>query len=531
VKVAGAFAGPLHALSLASAAPAHARFLSASLGLEAVQRARLEALLARHANTQAGRSLGLDHIDSWERFARKVPLSTYEDWEPWILEQQKGLGSNALCPAHDSVRRFEPTSGSTGQRKWIPYTKNLLEEFDAAASAWLVDLAREDPRIYWGRHYWALSWIPTELRGSLSSSDDLELLSPGKRWFLGAAMAVPSWVARLPTSEDSLLATCVHLGAASDLSLVSVWSPTFWLGILEVLSRERLVVARVLETGRWPVGFPSSARAPKSLHAARLLASWDGALDPQFFAALWPRLRLLSVWTSAHAGLWTGRLQQLFPGVRIQGKGLWATEGVVTIPFRGHHVLAATSHFLEFRCLESGRVVPSWGLREGQTVEPVMTTGGGMVRYVLADKLRVEGFWRQLPRLRFLGRRNGIDLVGEKIDADAATNVLSELSTELKARCLSLLARTHPGERSRYVILAEGQATEQASIARACEEKLRAYHHYTLARELGQLDAAAAWVSPDAQSIYERLFSNGSLGGQRKIEPLREWRADGGPRP
>ena len=57
-------------------------------------------------------------------------------------------------------------------------------------------------------------------------------------------------------------------------------------------------------------------------------------------------------------------LRALFPGVEIQGKGLLATEGVISIPLMGRPapVPAVTSHFLEF--LDEGAFVGEMALFE-----------------------------------------------------------------------------------------------------------------------------------------------------------------------
>ena len=50
----------------------------------------------------------------------------------------------------------------------------------------------------------------------------------------------------------------------------------------------------------------------------------------------------------------------MFPGTEIEGKGLLATEGVVTIPWFGRRVAAVTSHNLAFERVDGadGEPVP-----------------------------------------------------------------------------------------------------------------------------------------------------------------------------
>jgi hypothetical protein len=257
---------------------------------------------------------------------------------------------------------------------------------------------------------------------------------------------------------------------------------------------------------------------PYSPHAATLLDHWDGAVSPEFLAKLWPELALISAWDSSTSATWAHELRDLFPHVSFQGKGLWATEGVVTIPFEEKYPLAFMSHFFEFRLLESGQILPSWKLQTGQRVQPILTTGSGLWRYQLQDQLEVDGFMNEVPCLRFIGRIGGCDLVGEKLEVQLVTALLNQLSIDFDIRCLTLVAcRGEERQRPRYVVLAEGLEELQAPVATALESKLFEFHHYQVARELNQLSPAGAIVRKDALRTYSRLASV-AIDGSKKIE-------------
>src|SRR5208283_2217805 len=105
-----------------------------------------------------------------------------------------------------------------------------------------------------------------------------------------------------------------------------------------------------------------------------------GRIEP---GHLWPQLALISCWTSAASSSMKSEVQERFPGVHIQGKGLLATEGIVSIPIDRYEtpVAAATSHFLEFLDDDSGKYRLISELEEGREYLPILTTGGGFWRY------------------------------------------------------------------------------------------------------------------------------------------------------
>ncbi|MCH2242713.1 MAG: GH3 auxin-responsive promoter family protein, partial [Aquabacterium sp.] len=265
---------------------------------------------------------------------------------------------------------------------------------------------------------------------------------------------------------------------------------------------------------------------PRSARAASLLRQWDGRLQPAFFAELWPRLALLSSWDTAAAAPWAAQLKALLPQAAFQGKGLWATEGVVSFPFAGRYPLAYTSHVYEFEDAGDGRILAPWQIRQGQEVIPLLTTGSGFARYRMSDVVRVDGFLGSVPCLTFLGRNDGVDLVGEKISATTAQGLLDTLPAGTLPVTLLALDRSSGG-RPGYVLLVEGAAGSQGlrpDLGAHIEAGLLQHFHYRLARELDQLAPAACIALPAMRDLYlEQCRERGMIEGNIKIEPLRHW--------
>ena len=54
---------------------------------------------------------------------------------------------------------------------------------------------------------------------------------------------------------------------------------------------------------------------------------------------LWPRLRVVSCWDQGRARAEADTIRRWFPRARVQGKGLLATEGVVSVPDPGRVIV------------------------------------------------------------------------------------------------------------------------------------------------------------------------------------------------
>ena len=512
------------------------RFKESLAYVETVQRKKLAELLEYSAHTEFGKNHNLKKEMSWEKFNEALPVTIYSDWEEMILRQKK---SGELIISGEPCARYQPTSGSTSRMKWIPYTKRFLSEIDAAVAPLVFDSYQREKRLFHGSQYWSLSWIPTALRkdDDSNTNDDLEMLPWWKKIVASLMMAVPSAVSFAETSEGSMMATLAYLASRRDLALISVWSPTFVMNMFEQMSNHRKELAEILDKGNW-CGWEkelSFIPCPKLKASSLLLQNWDGALTRDFFEKLWPKMGLISSWATSTSKFWADELIKLFPEATFIGKGLWATEGVITFPFEEKYPLAVTSHFYEFMDIDSGEIFPAWNLKKDQILKPLLTTGSGLFRYMMNDKIKVADFAEGCPCFEFLGRLEGVDMVGEKMSSEIAQDIINSVNHNFDVNALTIFAVT--GEKSNgmkpgYIILCEKEGDHPAfnDVKKLVENLLLESFHYRLARDLNQLAPAESLFHPLARGIYQRRSEiRGMILGNLKLEPLvqcsnEEWK-------
>lgn len=483
------------------------RFHKGLADVEAVQRRKLQTTL-EYLRPYLGAKADLS---DYEKFARNFPVTSYGDYKD-IFNREKKSQQRTL----PDIVRFQPTSGSTDTLKWIPYTRQLLKDFDNALGPWLYDFYSSYPEILHGPHYWSLSWLPEDLRAEGVRLNDAELFPFWKRILLKQVMAVVEPVDLAKSSESSLFATAAILVSRKDLSFASVWSPTYWLTLLDILEQKKTELAESLRQGSWTVYQEELKDVPCPRDPTRA----DELLRCKDVSSLWPRFRVLSCWTTATSRVFAQDVAKRDFGLKIVGKGLWATEGVVTIPFQNHYLLASQSHFYEFEDLESTEIIPAWKLREGQHVSPLLTTAGGLLRYKLSDVLKVSGFTGTTPRLEFLGRADGTDMVGEKISSLQAQEILNSLRT-FSGHDKACLFAVQDDSQRRYCAVVDRSSTPDLSLQ--LENLLAQSFHYKLARELKQLEPAQVLTHPQVQEKYVQMhLHRGMVLGNIKMEALRQ---------
>jgi hypothetical protein len=501
-----------HRAWLLTLRPAARAFDRALRDPASAQRALLARLVDGNRDSAFGAAHGFATVRSITDFRAAVPIRTYDDLLPWI-ERAKRAEARVLTTA--PVIMFECSSGSAGAAKFVPYTSVLLREFHRALAPWLCDVYDADPALAHGPAYWSVTPLgrsKTHTQGGvpIGVDADSDYLGPLSRWFSKRLLAVPRDLALSGDIDAALYLTLRFLLQHRSLALLSVWNPSLLTVLCRTLETRGDQLADDLRSGvvSGLDGLPPVARRRVSRRARRNIRQAEelramlreGTLRP---LALWPRLRLISCWTSAEAKGVIADVTRLFPGVAIQGKGLLATEGVTTIPLRrfGGPVPAITSHFLEFVAADGGRVHLAHEVERGREYVPLLTTGGGLWRYRIGDRVRVTDVIDRIPVLEFVGRDDGVcDLRGEKLSPSFVSSVIDAMrASGVLAATFAML--TPANDRSGYVLFTDAAIADAGALDRL----LRANPQYAYCRDLGQLRAAeVVHIQGDAHAQYLR---------------------------
>ena len=524
---------------LAFCLPSTLEFLSALMWPERSQRRLLRRMLLHWTSTRYARDTRAGAaVRSAEDFLT-LPVADYESLRPYIRAIQSG--ESGVLTA-EPVVVLQPTSGTGAAPKLIPFTRSLQRQYQAALAPWMATLFILRPRLLFGRQYWCLSpnTRPTAEQSSavpVGFADDAEYLGAWQRLFARRLFVAPADLARVQDPEAFEFLTLLFLVRESNLRLVSVWHPSFLTLLLDALPQHAAALRACLRSGELPseLRLSEGLRTSLSRHLGpnpRRAAETTriDLADPDKVRRLWPHLQVISCWTGRGAEPWVERLRERFPGVAIQGKGLMATEGVVTIPwgFRGRFVCAVRSHFLEFLEPDSVRAKRCWEIEPGETSSVVITTGGGLWRYRLGDLVRMTGRVGRAPCLEFMGREGIVsDICGEKLTLADAEAALADAAAATAVRFpFAMLVPEYSNGAAGYELLVQPPAAPAADLAmcaRTVDEGLQRNYHYRHARRLGQLRPVEVRVIlGDAERQYRaHLLRLGARHGDVKYPALR----------
>lgn len=491
----------------------------------ATQSGVLARLLRRNQDSEFGRRFGFTTISGVDAYRSRVPLATYDDFADDIARIARG---EPKVLTSEPVRLLEPTSGSTGAAKLIPYTASLKAEFQRALSPWLADTFAQHPSLLRGRAYWSVS--PAVRRDEISDGgipigfeDDSEYLGRLGRKLMGAGLAVPMSLRLIDDMETFRYVSLLLLLRCRSLTLMSIWHPTFLLLLLQPLSRWIDLLSSDIATGQMtpPTPMPEHVRKrlelsfrPDPARASEVRRICSAAADgPLPTAALWPRLSLVSSWLDGNARSYLPNLKALFPGTPLQAKGLVSTEAIVSIPRHGAPgaAVALRSHFFEFLPephRSDGATVLAHELEHGRRYMAVITTGGGLYRYMTDDIVEVVGFIDSCPMLEFIGKRaNVVDHFGEKLNERFVAGLLAAaLSRHDMVPTFAMIAFEDAAEDPAYAVFVEDPSIsdrEARSVGQQLEQALLESFHYRYCRDLGQLGALRVFrIRDDAHAAF-----------------------------
>lgn len=343
-------------------------------------------LLAAGQYTEYGRQYRFSEIQSLQQYKQQVPICEYDDLKPYIDRMMKGE-ENVLW--HTPVAWFAKSSGTTSEKsKFIPVSEESLKENHYKASKDVLSL-------YYASH------------------PDSDLLT-GKGLVIGGSHQISS------LNED------VHYG---DLSAVIVQNSPFWSNWIRTPDMSIILMdeweSKIEKLAQSTIAENVTSMAGVPTWLMVLLKRILEITGKQTIKEVWPSLELYM-----HGGVsftpYKQQFEKLIGGpinyleMYNASEGFFAAQDDVTK--EGMLLMCDHGIFYEFMPVsEYGKPQPkTLQLNEvelGVNYAPVITTNGGLWRYVIGDTIQFTSL--QPHRIRVSGRlKHYINAFGEELIID-----------------------------------------------------------------------------------------------------------------
>ncbi len=392
----------------------------------------LSRLVGLNKNSAFGRDHGFSSIRTLSDFQRAVPVSTYEDLQPYIDRSLNGEPNQLTT---EKPLMFATTSGTTGAPKYIPITPTSKASKSKLMRVWLGSLYKDHPGTLDGKIRAVVSpevesYSPGGIPCGSESGHGYRAMSPA----IKAQYSAPYEVAHIEDYEARYYAL-VRIACGQPLSLIFAVNPSTALLLAQKIAAHTAEIIKDVRDGTLSSEFNIAPEirqvieprlAPDPKRATELEAAayrGGGKLLPR---TVWPDLACIACWKGGTVGMYLERFGDYFdPATPVRDIGYFASEvrGSVVLSDEGSAgVLSVTENLFEF-APANGAGKPSGDelllpqqLEQGKQYFIYVTTLAGLYRYEMNDLMEVTGFYGQTPVLRFLQKGKGmVSFTGEKL--------------------------------------------------------------------------------------------------------------------
>ncbi|TQF02597.1 GH3 auxin-responsive promoter family protein [Kitasatospora acidiphila] len=473
-------------------------------------------------------------------FRELLPIMRYDDFVPQIERETRTKGGTLTC---SPVLRWLKTSGTTGTPKLVPYTLH-----------WLLTYRIPAMKAMWGTY---LEYHPELLSHPYATLDTQTVREDVYDFVHGIGhQAVsnrhpqinsrdwnPPWYEspwfgpNVPSSHEGRMYHRIRHLLGQDLHYISSINPSTLISLRDLLAQHGEELVRDLRNGTiegQPYGEPDEATAR---HLQEVLRRPDFSLKD-----VWPSLSLYTCWLSASAGLYTEKLDAVFPGVAKLPFMSCGTEGVTTIPVDDSlhsQPLAVGQAFFEFvpadvplgELVENGEPVRTLLIDEveaGRDYHLIMTQGNGLYRLWTGDVYHVDRITDGTPWVHFV-HRDGIfhSFTGEKITENQVTQSIQRGLAAHGIGTSLYMCGPRWAEPPNYIVVAEAPEPSGQLDQALSQSVDRALHEinieYASKRDSGRLGALEVVTVPrDAISGYVESRRQAGNATQYKYKPFQK---------
>lgn len=479
--------------------------------------------------------LDLNHKERiLKEFQRNLPIINYDDMVNFI-EMEKNGEKNILLS--DKIELFELTSGSSSSTKYIPYTKNFLKNYMSAIYTWLYDLYKNNKFLYAGTVYWSISPLLkrekfTKGHIRVGIEDDTSYFNKISAYILNIIFTVPKEIKNIENMEDFYLLTALFLLLSKNLVMVSIWSPSFLLVLIEFIEENKEKILSILEKKELDYFifkdkklkneryFYSIKKKYRKLwkyervkELKEILLTYKKDIN---FSEVWKKLKLISCWADGSSNYYFLKLKEKMKNVNFQAKGLMSTECIVSFPIskiENGSIVAYKSFFYEFLELTGEKEIKKSNIKLLHEVEIgkkyllIVTTNAGLYRYNTNDIVEIVEFYQNIAVIKFIGRNNKYsDIMGEKLENSFVEKVVEkllkkyELNENFNLLAPSKIKSSNTKESVFYTLFLKlkNEKNVEKSQLIFLEKDLNRYlckaYHYNYAYELKQIEEARVFI-------------------------------------
>ncbi|RZS98814.1 GH3 auxin-responsive promoter family protein [Aquimarina brevivitae] len=459
-----------------------------------VQLELLHVLLDTARNTEFGKEYGFSSIHNYETFKQRVPIRSYEDYEPYIERCRHGE-NNIFWPS--TIKWFAKSSGTTNAKsKFIPVSQDSLEDCHFAAGKDLLCMYlnnNPESRLFTGK--------------SLRLGGSKELYKENGTYFgdLSAIIIdnMPFWAEFSSTPSN-------------EVSLMSNWE----------IKMQAIVNETILENVTSLAGVPSWM-----LVLLNKVLETTGRED---LLTIWPNLEVYF-----HGGVsfepYREQYQKILPRPDFRYYEIYnASEGFFAIQDRNDStellLMLDYGIFYEFIPMDTYGtpeeiVIPLSEVAIGVNYAIIITTNAGLWRYKIGDTIRFTSI--NPYRIKISGRtKHHINVFGEELIIENAEEALRNTSLATNSEIVDytvapIFMKGKEKGAHEWIIEFKKKPECLNEFAQILDDNLKRVNSDYEAKRFNNTTLTILQLKEGRKNLfYDWLKKHDKLGGQHKIPRL-----------
>ncbi|MFX0090573.1 MAG: GH3 auxin-responsive promoter family protein [Candidatus Hodarchaeota archaeon] len=448
--------------------------------------------LSRQTETFYGRKYGFSSIRSTEEFQERVPLTTFADYRPYFKRIQQG--ETALL-FKDKLEAWLLTSGTTSEPKMVPFTDHMEHRLGMAPLSVYLSYIAENPRDH-------LKCLSGKFLSVVADPEVERINGVPVGYVSGVALAIKA----KSKFAASMFTPSLEILREKD------WDRKYW-GISQEATKQNISLIAGL-----PVYIVDYLAKLDLDHKYRL------GLGDKTIPEIWPNLKMI-IWSGAKLEGYASRLNSLVGDQVDFREAYGATEVGLAAYQMGTEagmVPVLGNNYFEFIPLTEWRAMEAEGgtyqnfeftCNTFQDVKPgvdyviVMTTVGGMYRYIIGDTVKFHK--SDIPRFNWSGRLTWYtNIAVERMNFSHVEQAVNRLADIIGCPISNFsYATSYDPPQYRFIIEPDGIPTYQGDLTSLLDEclmEVNAEYHFCRDRKLIHAPEAR-FVPSGTYGLLERV--------------------------
>ena len=488
-----------------------------------VNQSLLMRIVKDNQDTEFGKKYGFARITDPDCYRKKVPLSSYDDYETTIQRMMEKGEKNLLTSY--PVSYYAITGGTTGASKYLPVSDRGIQTFvDYASSITKAVISEyyQNTKLHDEPAGFSLTLLNVFKKnlpdGSQTGCISASCINQDVLDILQYLRTTPK---EAMCSEDMTNPKYLHaFYALSERNVTIITGPyiPILLDLVNYILAEWPHLVEDIRKGQIDpaLQIPQSMRdalqarlKPNPERADELEREFSKGFDHAILRRIWPNLSSVAmIWAGNFSSYarklqeYSGRSIPYYTMSYVSSEGIF---GVARHPHDQCYVMLPDSCFFEFIPVVNGKdddeapdakTVLLDEVQEGKDYELVITNQSGFYRYRMGDVIRVIGFYNESPMITFKYRKkNIVSIAGEKFTEDHLLSAVRSFERKTGINVIDFcMYPDRDAEPGGYVVLLEPEEIVpkerfdecQAILAQELVRASTSYAHYVTGGNMGE---------------------------------------------